>query len=113
MGDGVPDHVREVGMEIPAERDVQHLHAPADGQRREARGESSADQLDLEAVALRGDRVILVVGDPAERTRIEVAPTREQEAVETHQQLVHRGLARGHQDRQALGRVQDVDVGAG
>ena len=83
-------------MEAPAEGHVEHLQTAADGEQGSARLDRPARQLDLEPVARHGDVGGGGVGRLAEPRRIDVAASRQQDALQPLQELgTGRGLELG------------------
>ncbi len=84
----VADRVREVLVEIPAERDVQHLRAPADREHRQVLGERGLQERQLGAVSLGDDAVRLRMRLLAVELRVEIRAAREDQPVERGERLL-------------------------
>ena len=103
--------VRDVGDEIAAERDVQHLHAAADAEERQVGArDRGPGELELEAVALERDAVVRPMRCAAVARRIDVAAARKNETLDRLQRLRNLPFDRGQHDRDAAGAADGVDV---
>ena len=95
-----PGHIRQVGVERPAERDVHDLHASTDAEGRHPHRDRRAEQPDLQLVAIGLDAVeVVVVGLAAVPGRIDVAAADEQEPVEGLEELLRLAGLAGRDDR--------------
>ena len=115
--DAVLEQPRDVGemlVQRAAERDVHHLHAPADGERREAEALRGEQQVDLELVPVDLDAVrVLRVGVSAVAGRMDVAAAHQQQPVERRQDLLGVVRLAGAHDQDArAGSPERVDVRA-
>ena len=72
---------REVLIECPPERDVKHLHAPTNGEKRQADFHRSPSQRQLQRIAFRKDAVHVFVRFGAVQSWVNVSPAHEDETV--------------------------------
>ena len=85
-----PDAIRDVLLEVAAERDVQHLRAAADREHRHVALQRRLHQLQLEVVALANDAVRLGMRLGAVQLRIEIRAAGEHQPVDDVQRLRQR-----------------------
>ena len=77
----VPDQVRHVLIQRAAAADVQHLHAPADGQQRHPEPQRAAGDREIPRVAYRHGRLRLRVPRRAVPDRVDVRAARHDQPV--------------------------------
>jgi hypothetical protein len=107
------NHVGQVCDQRTTERDVEHLHAPADGEHRKPfAGDGRPHEAQLEAVALPTDGVVLPMVVPAIVAGVDVAATGKDQPVDAVEHAVDVG-ERGEEDRHAPRRGDRLDVRAG
>ena len=113
----VLDQSRVVGQmleERPAERDVHHLHASADAERRHGEAVRRSQQRDLELVPVRLDPVEVLDRFRSVPGRVDVATADEEQGVERLEELFGGPLLAGSDDRRSRARPpKRVEVRAG
>ena len=103
--------IGQVRMQRATERDVHHLHASTDAQRRRRRGVGGVQQRDLEFVALGVDSIQMVGCRSVVARRVDVPAAGEQEPVERLEHVFDGArLSRRHQDRPSACSVDRFDV---
>jgi hypothetical protein len=109
----VADDLGKVLDEVTAERDVQDLRSPADGEHGHVALERRSEQCELRAVASLVHAFGLRMPLGAVVLRIEVLASREEDPVERVEGLIDAFLDRRHDERAAAGPGDRIDVGRG